>query len=303
MKELNTLKLTLAMLVFGTVGIFVRYIPLPSGFIAMSRGFIGVLFLLLFFVISRKRIDFSAIRENLVKLLFSGAFIGVNWILLFESYNHTTVATATLCYYMAPVFVLLASAVLFKESISIKKWICIVCAVGGMVLVSGVAENGIPDISEASGILLGLGAAVFYASVIMFNRRMKNISSYDMTAVQLFVAAVVVMPYSLIAEDISFNGTPWYSFLLLALVGILHTGIAYVAYFGSVNALPAEKVAIFAYIDPIVAILLSFLLLKEDMSLIAGLGAVLILASTLISEVEFSRLFVKTDKTNKTDKN
>ena len=260
MKGYAGLNLIISMLIFGTIGIFRHYIPFPSAFVAMSRGFIGVLFLAAFLLVSRKKISLSAIKNNLLLLLLSGAFIGINWMLLFEAYNHTTVATATLCYYMAPVFIMIASTVFLGEKLTLKKSICIIGAIIGMVLVSGIIETGIPSASEISGMIFGLGAAVFYATVILLNKKMKDISSYDMTIVQLFMAAVIVMPYSLLCEDIVFSGVRPFSFLMLALIGVLHTGVAYVLYFGSVKKLPSDKVAIYAYIDPIVAIFLSFVI-------------------------------------------
>lgn len=293
MKNRHTFNITLSMLIFGTVGIFVRFISFPAGFIAMSRGFIGVLFLLFFLLATRKRISFSDIKANLLILVLSGIFIGINWILLFESYNHTTVATATLCYYMAPVFVILASTLIFREKLSLKKGLCVLGAICGMILVSGIVEHGMPSLTEASGILLGLGAAVFYACVVLLNKRMKSISSFDMTVVQLFFAALTVMIYTLTCEKTVFGENAIVGILLLLFVGVVHTGIAYVLYFGSVKELPASKVAIFAYIDPIVAILLSFIILKEEMSLFSGVGAIIILMSTLISELDFQKPFRK----------
>ena len=293
MKGYAGLNLIISMLIFGTIGIFRHYIPFSSAFVAMSRGFIGVLFLAAFLLVSRKKISLSAIKNNLLLLLLSGAFIGINWMLLFEAYNHTTVATATLCYYMAPVFVMIASTVFLGEKLTLKKSICIIGAIIGMVLVSGIIETGISSASEISGMIFGLGAAVFYATVILLNKKMKDISSYDMTIVQLFMAAVIVMPYSLLCEDIVFSGVPVYSFIMLALIGILHTGVAYVLYFGSVKNLPSDKVAIYAYIDPIVAIFLSFIILKEEMSVLSAIGAVLIISLTLINDIDLKKMFEK----------
>ena len=126
-----------AMGIFGTIGIFVRYIPLPSGFIALSRGIIGAVFLLLVMLVTRKGVNKEAIRKNLPLLLISGGCIGLNWVLLFESYRFTTVATATLCYYMAPLFVVMASPLLLKEKLTFKKTMCVLVALVGMVFVSG----------------------------------------------------------------------------------------------------------------------------------------------------------------------
>ena len=295
MKRISLISLITSMTVFGTIGIFRNYIPLPSAFLAMARGFIGAAFIFLFLIITKKGVNLAAIKKNLAVLLLTGAFIGINWILLFESYKYTTVAVATLCYYMAPVFVTLLSGVFFKESLTAKKLICISAATLGMVLVSGVLSTDSIDASQIIGILLGLGAAVFYSSVTLVSKKVKDISSFDMTLVQLFAAAVVVMPYSLIFEDTSLKGASAGALWLVLLVGILHTGIAYVLYFTSVKNLEAGKVALFSYLDPIIAIILSVIILKEEMTLLTAIGAVLILLSTLVSEIKFSR-FSKKEK-------
>lgn len=282
------IKLILAMTIFGTIGIFVKHIPLPSGMIACVRGFVGVGFLLLITLIKKSRISFNDIRRNLVLLCISGAFIGINWILLFEAYRYTTVATATLCYYMAPMFVTLASPFILKEKLTLKKVICIFVALLGMIFVSGMMGTGSLQIN-IPGILCGIGAAFFYACVILLNKHIKNISSYDMTITQLFIAAVVVLPYSLLVEDFSATKLDVAAIICLILVCVVHTGFAYMIYFSSIAVLKAQTVAIFSYIDPVVAIILSALLLKEEMGLFTTVGAILILGSTLFSEFDFKK--------------
>lgn len=279
------LKLISSMFIFGTIGLFVRYIPLPSSVIACVRGLIGMLFLLLVMALRHKKLDTAAIRKNALVLILSGAAIGINWILLFEAYRFTTVATATLCYYLAPMFVLLASPFVLRERLTLRKLLCVLVSLVGMVFISGVLDSGISSVSELAGILLGLGAAVFYATVVLLNKKMTNIPANDRTVMQLGIAALVVLPYILLTEDISALQTTPLAIGLLLFVGIVHTGIAYAMYFGSLNNLHAQTAAIFSYIDPIVAILLSALLLKEQMGWTGVVGAVLILGSALVSEL------------------
>ena len=131
-----------SMLIFGTIGIFRRYIPLSSGSLAFARGLIGALFLLAFTKITGHRVEKNLEKKKLVILVVSGMLIGINWMLLFEAYNYTTVATATLCYYMQPTIVILLSPLIFREKITVKKLICAVVAMLGMILVSGIAEGG-----------------------------------------------------------------------------------------------------------------------------------------------------------------
>ena len=285
---LGRAKLILAMTIFGTIGIFVKYIPLPSSMIAFVRGFVGVAFLLLVTLIKRTKISFKDIKRNLLLLCISGAFIGINWILLFEAYRYTTVATATLCYYMAPIFVTIASPFVLKEKLTVKKVLCVFMALIGMVFVSGIMGTDSLHIS-VPGILCGVGAAFFYACVILLNKHLKDISSYDMTMTQLLVAAIVILPYVLLTEDISAMSLDAPALICLLLVGIVHTGFAYMIYFSSIASLKAQTVAIFSYIDPVVAIILSALVLKEKMGIYGAIGAVLILGSTLLSELNFHK--------------
>ena len=278
------LKIIFAMVAFGTIGIFVRNIDLPSTVIALARGVVGTLFLLLVVFAKGQGVDKVAIKKNLKTLAISGACIGFNWILLFEAYRYTTVATATLAYYMAPIFVMMASPFVLKERLSVIKILCVVMALTGMVLVSGVVQSGTEGV-DFTGILCGVGAASLYATVILLNKFIKEISAYDMTIMQLGLAALVLFPYNLAVENFGALTPDTISLLLLAVVGVIHTGFTYAMYFSSIQNLKAQTVAIFSYIDPIVAIILSAVLLNESMDIYSIVGAVLVLGSTFVSEL------------------
>lgn len=273
-----------AMGIFGTIGIFVRYIPLSSAAVAFCRGVLGLLFLLAVMGLTKKKPDLAAIRRNLPVLILSGAAMGFNWILLFESYKHTTIATATVCYYLAPLLLLLASP-LIGERLTAKKLLCIGVALLGLVCVSGVADNGLPTLDEVQGVLLGIGAAVLYATVVFLNKKLSPIPAYDKTILQLGSAAVVILPYLLLTQGLSVPDMALYQWLLLLLVGILHTGFAYTLYFGSMKDLEAHTIAVFSYLDPVIAVLLSALVLQEPMTPANIIGTVLILGSALGSEL------------------
>ncbi len=278
------LKIIFAMVAFGTIGIFVRNIDLPSTVIALARGFIGTMFLLLVVFAKGQGVDKNAIKKNFKTLAISGACIGFNWILLFEAYRYTTVATATLAYYMAPIFVIMASPFVLKERLTKIKMLCVLMALTGMVLVSGVVQSGTEGV-DFTGILCGVGAASLYATVILLNKFIKDISAYDMTIMQLGLAALVLLPYTLAVENFGTLSTNTTSLLLLAVVGVIHTGFTYALYFSSIQSLKAQTVAIFSYIDPIVAIILSAVLLNESMDFYSIVGAVLVLGSTFVSEL------------------
>lgn len=271
--------------VFGTIGIFVRWIGLPSSVIALVRGAVGAAFLLLLARFRHAPIDRAALRRRWQLLLLSAAMMSFNWITLFEAYRYTTVATATLCYYMAPIFVTLISPVLLKERLTARKLLCAFLALAGMVFVSGVPQSGLPGPSEAKGILLALCSAALYAGVILINKYLAGVPAYDRTLLQLACAAAVMIPYILLTEDLSAMSVTPLGAVLLLIVAVFHTGWCYALYFGSMTVLSAQTVALFSYIDPIVAILLSALLLREPLGWSGILGAALVLGSTLVSEL------------------
>lgn len=271
--------------VFGTIGIFVRWIGLPSSVIALVRGAVGAAFLLLLARFRHAPIDRAALCRRWQLLLLSAAMMSFNWITLFEAYRYTTVATATLCYYMAPIFVTLISPVLLKERLTARKLLCVFLALAGMVFVSGVPQSGLPGPSEAKGILLALCSAALYAGVILINKYLAGVPAYDRTLLQLACAAAVMIPYILLTEDLSAMSVTPLGAVLLLIVAVFHTGWCYALYFGSMTVLSAQTVALFSYIDPIVAILLSALLLREPLGWSGILGAALVLGSTLVSEL------------------
>lgn len=272
-----------AMCIYGTIGIFRSYIPLSSALLALLRGVIGTAFLLCLTAVLRRTIGWKEIRENAGKLIASGMMIGINWMLLFEAYRYTSVATATLCYYMAPVFILLLSPLL-GEKIGGRSALCIALALAGMVFVSGVGGAGW-DTSQLRGVLLGLGAALLYGLVVTVNKTLGRINAYDKTIVQLLFAALVLLPYVLLTEDFSGVSFAGKTGVMVLLVGIVHTGIAYALYFGSFEAVPVQTVALYGYIDPMLAILLSAVLLHEELTVGKLFGALLILGSTLANEL------------------
>ena len=285
----SLLALTLSMAIFGSIGIFRRYIPLPSSSLACFRGISGALFLLAAAKIQKKQLNLRIGLKKILWLAITGAVMGINWILLFEAYNYTTVATATLCYYMQPTIVILLSPLIFKETITLKKWVCVILSIIGMIFVSGLIETGIPPLSESKGILFGIGAAIFYAAVVIMNKKLPGIDAYEKTIIQLLSAAIILVPYLLISrQSFRVGWTPTVVVMLL-IVGFVHTGMAYALYFGSMDGVKAQTVAILSYLDPIMALLLSTVILNEQMSFFKIAGAILIIGAALIGEIGIKR--------------
>lgn len=234
------MELICSMAVFGTIGIFVRGIRLSSGELALYRAVLATLLILAYFLLSRTRIDISSLKRESVILLASGAAMGINWILLFEAYRYTTVSAATLSYYFAPVIVTMLCPLLFHENLTTKQALCFVMSTAGMVLIIGVRnlDGGGKDLV---GILFGLGAAVFYASVILLNKLIRGVSGIQRTFLQFLVAIAVLMPYVACTGGFhlaELSGAGWGNLLI---VGLFHTGITYCMYFSSLKELRGQK--------------------------------------------------------------
>lgn len=272
----------LAMTIFGTIGLFVKFIDLPSTVIALSRGALGTFFLLIVLQLMKQRMDTESIKRNFKHLFIAAVALGFNWIFLFEAYRLTSIATATLAYYMAPVILILVSPLILKEHVSIAKWLCVICALIGMTLIAGVWEGS--DRIAFDGIAMGLLAACFYATIVINNKFLKDINPYDSAIVQLGIAALVLLPYVTFTVDFTSLTLDTQTIGLTLIVGVVHTGVAYWLYFSALPKLEAARIAIFSYIDPAIAILLSVFVLMEPMTTHAMIGALLILGAALTSE-------------------
>ena len=280
------LQMILSMVIFGTIAIFRQFIPLPSSFIAMMRGLIGAIFLLIVMAVRRQKLDWAGIKKNFLKLCISGVFLGVNWILLFEAIIYAGPSVATLCYYLAPIFIIIVSPFILKEKLTAKKVVCIGVALVGMIFVSGILKGA--EGVQFKGVLLGLAAAVFYASVVLTNKKIVGISANDRTVMQLSVSTIVLLPYVLLTEKgviAEFAASDFKVIAMLVLVGIVHTGLAYALYFGSIKTIKAQTAAILSYIDPVLTLVLSALFRIDRIDAFGIIGAVLVLGAAIVSEL------------------
>ena len=269
-----------AMVIFGTLGVFTRNIDVTSGELALYRAVLATAligaYLLLF---NKGGLGLKSAGRELPLLLA----MGINWILLFQAYRYTTISAATLSYYFAPVIVTVASPLLFRERLTAKQIICFVMSTLGLVMIIGLGGN---ENANLTGIFFGLGAAVFYAAVILLNKFIKNVAGIQRTVLQLLAAVVTLLPYVLYSSGINLNQLDGVGWACLLTVGLFHTGVTYCLYFSSLKDLTGQQAAILSYIDPLVAVCISVLLLGEPMTVTQLIGGALILGFTLWNEKE-----------------
>ena len=275
----------LSMVSFGTLAPFVRNIAVSSGELALYRALLAALLIGTFLLVTEQKIPFRSLGKELLLLLFSGIAMGFNWILLFEAYKYTTVAISTLSYYFAPVIVTLVCPFLFKEKMTGKQILCFVMSTLGLALVVGITDLGKGG-NDAIGVAFGLGAAVLYATVILLNKFITGVSGIHRTFLQFLAAIAVLIPYVRFTGGFHLTSLDAAGWICLLIVGLVHTGITYCLYFTSLKELSGQEAAILSYVDPLVAVLVSVLLLHEPMTLPQLLGGALILGFTIWNELE-----------------
>lgn len=287
----ESLKLTLISATFGTVGLFTHFIPLSSATIVFYRALLGGAFIVVMMKMSGKDINIKSMRDNLAVLVLTGFFMALNWVLQFEAFKVSSVAIGTVCYNMMPIFLLIIASFVFNEKITLKSGLCILIATIGVILVSNVVNVGIKS-NEVLGCVYGILGAIFYALIVTFNRKLSQITTHDKVIFQFAFSALIMAIYVGLIEKKSFfidSNLPRNEIVMgivcMLILSFLHTGFCYVHYFNAVSRLKAETVAILTYIDPVVALFLSYFVLKENMTALQFLGAVLILGSTLFNEL------------------
>ncbi|MBG9467637.1 transporter [Bacillus thuringiensis] len=285
------IQFVLSMIIFGTIGLIVRYIDLSSSETALLSSSIGFLFLSLVFINQRKKFSWQKIKSNALILFITGIALGGNWIFLYQAYEYTTLTNATLGYYFAPVFVMLLSPIILKEKLLLKKGVCIVVALIGMVFIVG---NGISasNKNDLIGILLGLVAAAFYATLMLLNKFIKEIDKLEVTIIQLAITALLLLPYVLITEGLNILSVSTSSIPFIILLGIVNTGIGFWLFFSGMEKINGQSIATLSYVDPFVAILISGLILQEKFTVLQILGGILLLGATFISEMKFRSISI-----------
>ncbi len=284
----------MVMVLFGTIGTISRFVSVPTAYMCCARSFIGAAVLLLFlWKLYGRMPDIQALMDNLGLVIFAGIMNGLNWLLIFEGFRRTTVAIASICYYTEPIFLLISAPLFFGEKITPRKVICIAVCFAGMVLVSDPL-SGTVDAAGLKGIAFSVMAAIAYTANVIATKKMRNISSVDVTVWELLIAGIVLLIYILFSSGAGPVSWSIKDMSLIALLGVVHTGFGYAVYYSSVRKIRADTASVLGYIDPVTSGMLSIVLLGEAMAPSTAAGAVLILAASFIGPSKRESIRCKT---------
>lgn len=281
-----------AMLIFGSNGVFASMLDMSGAQLVLMRTLIGGAVLLIIILISRSRTPREVLLREKWRLLFAGVCLGANWALLFEAYNLMNVSLATLTYYTAPVLVLVLAPFVLKERQNSLAYVGMLVVVVGMLLVVGTdfGEGGV----TVTGLVVGLGSAVFYAMLMLVNKKISGVSGLNLTFIEIIIAAAILLPYVFATSGGVPLPTDARGIFALLFLCTVNTGFACWLYFSSMNRLPAKAVALMGYFDPVSALVFSAVFLDERLSTVQFIGAVLVLAGALVGQLR-PRDFTKTD--------
>ncbi|MEB7769108.1 DMT family transporter [Mammaliicoccus sciuri] len=281
-----------SMVIFGTIGLIIKQINIKPVEIAMLSSFIGCAFLILIYLIRNNKLDFSFLKKYKWLMFVSSLALAGNWVFLFQSYQYTSIANATLGYYFGPIIVLLLSPFILKEPLTKKSVLCIISSLIGLIL---ILSNGFlqPGSNDVLGILISMLAGSCYAGLMITNKFIKQGNRMDLTIFQLGITSLILLAFVFLISgkfEITshLNAIPFIVFL-----GVINTGIGFWLFFSGMEKLNGQNIALLSYIDPLVAIFISGLILREHFTVLQIIGGVILITSTFFSEFSFKRIRIR----------
>lgn len=279
---MNKLKLCFVMLLWGSIGIFTRYIDLSPIMLAFLRALIAILPLYFFHRSQKKETQLTF--KKIVPFMINGIMLGLAWTCLFVAFKNTSVSISVLVYNMCPVYVLILAPIILKEKLNKVQCITVIVAFFGLFIIINNAINT-SDFS-LYGVVFGLLSGVLYAMIVILNRMIKTeLDASTITLIQIVSATIILIPLMIV--DGNFTHVlelDLLSITLIAILGVVHTGIAYHLYFSTYKKLSAITIVSYSYLEPLFSIILSSIILGELISINLVIGGCLILCATYIGE-------------------
>lgn len=278
---MNRIKLVLVMIIWGSLGVFTRTIPLSALSLAFLRALIALP--VLYVVMKMKKAD-KVKWPLLIPYIISGVLLGFGWLTLFYGFKHTSISSAVMIYNMCPVYIMILAPLVLKEIISKIQIAVIVVSFLGLFLIVG---QNLSDGYGYMGLALSAVSGMLYATIVLINRRIKvRVDNQTATFVQIFAAMIVLLPFVLINGDIlTVVRLDAMAAAYTILLGILHTGIAYTLFFSLYAHMKSVEIVSYSYLEPLFGILFSVIFVGETLTYPQIIGGILILGSTYIGEI------------------
>ncbi len=274
------LKIIAAILIWSSLGIFVRKVDLTNvGIVFHSCLIAGILQFIIITSTGQLKSEIktkSSKRDVLFLILVPLSFIA-NSLFFYYAFRNTTISNAVLTHYTAPVFVALMAPFFLKENIRLSTWAAIALSSIGLwlILQGAESESALPlSSNEKMGIIAGALSGLAYAFLIILIRRVASCySSLFITFIQNSIVALVLLPF-ILHLNVTMQVLPY-----LIIMGVVHSTIAPILYVQGFRSVKANEAAILGYCEPVGATILAFFFFHEVPGITALLGGAMILLS------------------------
>ncbi|MDF2590700.1 MAG: EamA family transporter [Clostridia bacterium] len=272
----SLLEIHLAVFLFGVSGLFGKLLSLPSIIIVLGRVCFSSLFLLLLLLYIKQDIKLKE-KKHYLYFIIMGVILAIHWTTFFQSIQVSTVAIGLLSFSTFPVFVTFLEPYFFKENIKLSNIVVAIITFLGIVLVIPSFEFGN---SVTQGVIWGLVSGFTYGILSVLNKKyVKEYPSSVIAFYEQFIAAIILIPFYFLQKPIIQTN----DILLLALLGVVFTGISHLLFINSLKDIKAQTAGIISSLEPVYGIVFAAFLLSEIPSLREVLGGIVILSAVFYS--------------------
>jgi drug/metabolite transporter (DMT)-like permease len=271
-----------ALAIWSTWGLVVRWLDKPVAVIVFYNALFALCFQGMALLAARKR-EGLYIDRDLGAILLLGVCGLCNILSFFYALKVTTVASALLTHYTAPVLVAILAPLMLKDRMGRSTLLALAISAAGLVLIF-LRGLGISGGAGLVGALSGTFSGLAYAFVIIFSRGISGRHNpVKVMFLQGFVPVLAIGVYLMAGgSGAGGMGLTLRQGLVLALVGLVHSTLANVLYLYGIREVTAQEAGVLGYLEPVLGITLAFLFLGETPHLLAILGGALIVLSGFI---------------------
>jgi drug/metabolite transporter (DMT)-like permease len=272
-------ELAVAMGLSGTIGVFVLESGASPLTVAFARCGLGVLALGLWCAARGYLTRPNVSRASLLLIVCGGLCLVTNWVLLFASYEHTSIGVATVTYHVQPFLLVLLAPLVLREALAVRQLPWVALGFAGLVLITQPWTESLTG-GYGRGMVEAVGAATLYAMATLLVKKVQGVRPHVIALVQLGVGALVLLPFARFGELTTIEGAPW-----LLTLGIVHTAVMYVLVYDSYPRLTTPTIAFLGFIYPVVAVAFDAVVYGHVLSLAQVGGSLLILVAGLCRAV------------------
>lgn len=270
--------ISLAAVLWGFVGILVRWVNLPGKepVVVFWRELIGAVTLIIVVIATRRWDDLKVPRMRWL-LLASSCVLAVHWTLLFKAYNRLPVSDAVFLVYLAPVLVAVLAPFLLKEKLEKSTIAALAISLAGMAIISFGGGSG--HHLDGLGVVYALLAAVLFAFLILILKKLREgLPTLTISLYGIVIGTLVLLPFAA-SGGYHVTGKGWASIAVLGVILVAFTSIIYVH---AARGVKAQHIGILAYLEPVSATLLAGIFLSEHPGWNGLVGGLMIIGAGVL---------------------